>query len=250
LDISTLLAIDSYQRVASFQAEDLIRTNSSKLAVPLKQMSQDGPIWNIEWSPDYQYFVTGNEHDPANPNAISQACVWRAGDGEKVYCIEHQDDVNDAVFTRDGKYLITASADKTVRFWDASTGKPDDSKTLTFEGVVNDLDVSDSILAIARDDGFLTVYYFNKPDLKPVSYQMASGVYEVKFSPDNNILAITLTNGDVKLWQTQRDFFYNGPKHSKSSYVVVAFSPDSNWLASGGGDSMARLTRRDGTVQY
>src|SRR6266487_962095 len=250
LDTSTLLAIYSYQRVASFQAEDLIRTNSSRLAIPLKQMSQDGPIWNIEWSPDYEYFVTGNQHEVTNLDALNQACVWRASDGEKMYCVGHQDNVNDAIFTRDDKYLVTASADKTVRFWDAVTGKPNDSKTLTFDGVVSDLDVSDSILAIARDDGFLTVYYFNKPDLKPVSYEMASGVYEVKFSPDNNILAIALTNGDVKLWQTQRDFFYNGPKHPKSSYVVVAFSPDSNWLVSGGGDSMARLTRRGGTVQY
>ena len=250
LDTSTLLAIDSYQRVPSFRAEDLIRTNSSRLAIPLKQMSQDGPIWNIEWSPDYQYFVTGNQHDSANPGALTQACVWRAKDGEKLYCVQHDDDVNDALFTRDGKYLVTASADKTVRFWDASTGKLDENKTLSFDGVVNDLDVSDSILAIARDDGFLTVDYLDKPDLKPVSYQMASAVYEVKFSPDNNILATTLTNGDVKLWQAQRIFFYNGPKHPKSSYVVVAFSPDSNWLVSGGGDSMARLTRRDGTVQY
>jgi WD40 repeat protein len=72
----------------------------------------------------------------------------------------------------------------------------------------------------------------------------------VKFSPDGNILAIGLTDGSVKLWQSQRNFFYNGPKHGNSSYVIAMFSPDSNWLASGAGDSLARLTRRDGTVQY
>ncbi len=250
LDTSTLLAIDSYQRVPSFQAEDLIRTNSSRLAIPLKQMSQDGSIWNIEWTPDYKYFVTGNHSDPANPDALNEACVWRAEDGEKRYCVQHDDDVNDAIFTQDGKYLITASADKTVRFWDAATGTPDASKTLTFDKAVNDLDISASILAIGRDDGFLTLYYLDKPDLKPFSYEMASGVYEVKFSPDGNILAIGLTNGNIKLWQSQRNFFYNGAKHSGSSYVIVMFSPDSLWMASGGGDSIARLTRRDGTVQY
>lgn len=250
LDTSTLLAIDSYQRLTSFQAEDLIRTNSSKLAIPLKQMSQDGPIWNIEWTPDYQFFVTGNNHDSSDLSAISEACVWGASDGEKSYCVRHENDVNDALFTPDGKYLVTASADNTVRFWDATNGNADESKTLRFSGTVNDLDVSDSILAIGRDDGFLTLYYLNKPDIKPVSYEMTSGIYEVKFSPDNNILAIGLTNGDVKLWQTQRNFFYNGPRHPKSSYVIVTFSPDSNFIVSGSGDSLARLTRRDGTLQY
>jgi WD40 repeat protein len=250
LDTSTLLAIDSYQRLPSFQAEDLIRTNSSKMALPLKQMSQDGPIWNIEWNPDTTAFVTANQRDPGNSASTSKACVWSANDGKNIFCVQHQDDVNDALFTPDGKYLVTASADKTVRFWDAVTGKPDESKTLTFDGAVNDLDVSDFVLAIAREDGFLTLYYLNKPDLKPVSRDMGAGVYEVKFSNDHNLLAIGLNNGEVKLWQARQDFFYNGAKHPNSSYVVVAFSPDSNWLVSGGGDSMSRLTRRDGTVQY
>src|SRR6266498_261099 len=248
LDTSTLLAIDSYRRHESFQAEDLIRSNSTQLAIPVKQMSQDGLNWNIEWTPDYKYFVTGNKQGLADQNAVSEACVWRASDGEKLYCVQHENDVNDAIFTRDGKYLITASADRSVRFWNAQTGEL--VKSLHFGGAVLDIDVSDSILAIGREDNFLTLYDLNSPDLKPVDYEEDSGVYVVKFSPNGALLAIGLTNGNVKFWQANNNFFYNGPKHPKSNYVVLAFSPDSNWLVSGGGDSIARLTKRDGTVQY
>ena len=248
LDTSTLLAIDSYQRNPSFLAENIIRINSSLLPIPVAQMSQDGAIWNIEWSPDYNFFVTGNNHDPANEEAVNQACVWNGANGEKLYCVQHENDVNDALFSRDGKFLITASADQSVKFWDAANGNLVES--LEFGGAVLDLDVSESVLAIGREDNFLTLYYFNKPELKPYDYEQVDGVKTVKFSPNGFFLAFGLQNGDIRFWQARDNFFYNGPKHPKSSYIVLAFSPDNNWLVSGGGDSFARLTKRDGTIQY
>jgi len=259
LEMSTLLAIDSWQRNASFQAEDLIRTNNSLLPIPIAQMSQDGQIFNIEWSPDYEYFVTGNKSDDADKGAKNYACVWQADNGEKVKCVEHDDDVTDALFSPDGKYLITASTDKTVRFWDANTWEENAEKRLTFGGAVLDLDASQAVLAIGRDDNFLTLYYFNKPDIKPIHreiiYRVAgvkqqAGVNSVKFSPDGKFLAFGTTRGEVTFWQATNNFFYNGPKHQGSNYVVLAFSPDSNWLVTGGGDSLSRFTKRDGTEQY
>jgi WD40 repeat protein len=246
LDTSTLLAIDSYLRNPSFRAENLIRINVSLLPVPVAQMSQAGAIWNIEWTPDYEFFVTGNNTDSAN--AANEACVYREKEGEKMYCVLHDEDVNDAVFTKDGKYLITASADRTVRFWDAMDGTF--VKQLSFEGEVLDLDVSESVLAIAREDNHLTLYYLDKPDLKPLDREQFAGVQSVKFSPNGVFLAFGLQNGNVRFWQANDNFFYEGPKHQRSSFVVLAFSPDNNWLVSGGGDSIARLTKRDGTFRH
>jgi WD40 repeat protein len=250
LHTSTLLAIDSYLRQRSFQAENLIRINSSLLPMPVEQMEQDGAIWNIEWSPDFEYFVTGNNTYVVSPDVVNEACVWRESDGEKMYCVTHADDVNDAIFSRDGQYLITASADKTVRFWEAASGAPLEDLTLEFEGSVLDLDVSESVLAIAREDNFLTLYYLNKPDLRPIEREQVAGVRTVKFSPSGVFLAFGLQNGNVRFWQANDNFFYEGPKHPRSSFVVLAFSPDNNWLVSGGGDSVARLTKRDGSFQH
>lgn len=248
LDTSTLLAIDSYQRNPSFLAENIIRINSSLLPIPVAQMSQGGAIWNIEWTPDHEYFVTGNGHDPADENVVNEACVWNGTSGKKLYCVQHENDVNDAIFSKDGKFLITASADQTVKFWGAANGEL--LNTLEFGGPILDLDVSDSVLAIGREDNFLTLFYFDKPDLKPFDYEQVDGVKTVRFSPNGFLLAFGLQNGDVRFWQSRDNFFYNGPKHPKSSYTVLAFSPDNNWLVSGGGDSFARLTKRDGTTKY
>ena len=247
LDESMLLAIKSYQANASFQAENLIRTNSSRLAIPIAQMSQDGAIWNIEWSPDYEYFVTGNNLDSSISDPVSEACVYNAVDGNIVYCVTHKDGINDAIFSMDGKYLITASADRTVKFWDASNGDPVFVEGLEFNGSALDLDVSESVLAIGREDNFLTLYYFDQPDLKPVHVEQSDGVKAVEFSPSGDFLAFGMQNGQIRFWQVRNNFFFNGAKHPRSSYVVLAWSPDSLWLVSGGGDSTARLTKSDGT---
>jgi WD40 repeat protein len=248
LDTSTLLGIESYHMLETFQAENLIRRNTSIMAIPINQMRQDGPIWNINWSPDYEYFVTGNGRDPSEAGAVNQACVYRQSDGETQYCVAHDDDINDALFTKDGEFLITASADGTVKFWDAQGGDLVDE--FVFAGVVFDLDVSESMLAIAREDNHLTFYDLNRPDLEPVDIPQADGVRTVKFSPNGEYLAFGLQNGQVRLWQARSSGFYNGPLHPKSSYIVLAWSPDNLWLVSGGGDSTARLTKRDGSLQY
>ena len=250
LDESTLLAIESYNLNPTFQAENLIRINTSRSAIPINQLKQDGAIWNIEWTPDFTYFVTGNNTDPSDTLAENKACVYRAIDGEELHCVVHDENVNDAVFTKDGTLLITASADQTVKFWGAYNGEL--VNELEFDGAVLDLDVSEKVVAIAREDNFLSLYYLNKPDLNPnpINVEQDDGVRSLKFSPNGNTLAFGLQNGRVRFWNADNNFFYNGPTHELSSYVILAWSPDDLWLASGGGDSLAMLTKRDGTLRY
>lgn len=248
LNASTLLAMESYTINATDDAESLIRSNASLMAVPVKQMKQDGAIWNIEWSPDYAYFVTGNNQSSAIENAKAEACVYHADDGREVFCVEHAGDINDAIFSKDGKYLITASADKTVKFWDAVNGSL--INELSFGGAVLDIDATGSIIAIGREDNFLTLYYPDTGGVKAIDKEQAEGVRTVKFSPNGDFLAFGLQNGQVRFWQRRSNGFYNGPRHERSSYVVLAWSPDSNWVVSGGGDSLAKLTKRDGTFKY
>jgi WD40 repeat protein len=249
LDTSILLALDSYQRNKSFLAEDLIRADASLMPMPVAQMKQDGTISNIEWSPDYKYFVTGNKSDPSNKEAVNEACVWTASDGTKVYCIQHGDDINDALFSPDGKYLITGSADKTLRISNAADGSL--VKKFNFEDAILDLDVYQNYLAVARDEKTLTVidlaHLDNAATVK--NFDRNIGASTVKFSPNGQYLAFGTKSGKVLIWRVGPNsrLIYDGPTHPNSNYAVLAFSSDSSWLLTGGGDSYARLTKTDGT---
>ena len=249
LDISILLALDSYQRKPSFLAEDLIRADASLIPLPVAQMKQDGPVYHIKWSPDYKYFVTGNKSDPSDKSALNEACVWLADKGEKVHCVLHDDDVNDALFSPDGQYLITGSADKTLRIF--HVGDWALVKQYNFEDAILDLDVSQNYLAVASEEKTLTI--IDMANLESPSavrnFDQRVGATTVKFSPDGRFLAYGTKAGKVMFWRVgpNSKLFYDGPTHPNSNYIVLAFSNSGSLLASGGGDSFSRLTKTDGS---
>ena len=70
----------------------------------------------------------------------------------KVVVLNHNDSVNNVVFSPDGKYVATASNDNTSRVWDAATGKQ--IFVLNHDGSVNNVVFSPDgkYVATASDD--------------------------------------------------------------------------------------------------
>ncbi|HEU4794648.1 MAG TPA: WD40 repeat domain-containing protein [Pyrinomonadaceae bacterium] len=58
--------------------------------------------------------------------------VWNAKTGEKLFTLSgHKFDVNGLVFTRDNRFLLTGSVDRTIKFWDMRTGE--ETRTITLK---------------------------------------------------------------------------------------------------------------------
>jgi WD40 repeat protein/serine/threonine protein kinase len=193
-----------------------------------------GQILSVAATQDGKRVVTAN----------TRLCFWdpdtlrprptEAGHTKAIYRI---------AFDRDGKRLVSASADHTARTWDAATGTP----LVEFRGHTKDVlgavfSPDGKYVATASHDG--TVRLWDAATGKEVRiFKGHSGeVIRVAFAPDGERLATAGANNEVKVWsvatgKTLHTRMTLGP----SLVEVVAYSPDGRLLAAAGEGGAVRL---------
>jgi WD40 repeat protein len=136
-----------------------------------------------------------------------------------------------AEFSRDGHWLVTASADNTARVWDATTGTPA-AQTLEHATLVRSASFSPDSerVATGSDDGIVRVWETRtgKPLTPPMAHNNA--IWSVVFSPDGQRLVIACGEQSATVWSArsgQRELVL---LHSGGMYNAE-FSPDGRFLA-------------------
>lgn len=93
-------------------------------------MQHEGKIYGAAFSPDGKWVLTACggyskwiDDDNVLRAGENTAQLWEAATGKRTgHFMQHQGDVYSAVFSSDGKYILTASSDSTARLWEAETG--------------------------------------------------------------------------------------------------------------------------------
>ncbi|MAS34133.1 MAG: hypothetical protein CL610_09005 [Anaerolineaceae bacterium] len=238
VDLSLLLALESFNTADTFQARNSLLTllqNVPRLNTILSgptdwirdvaysphgdqiaSASRDGSIhiWDTLTKQEAYPPLTGHRawvntvsFHPDSPYLVSGAedgslILWKMGQDsiESQPLTGHSDTVWSAVFSPDGDFIASAGAGGILRLWDAETGEP----VATTQ---------------AHDDT----------------------IYTIAYTPDGTILATGSADNSIRLWDSQTLDPLGSLEGHTNWIFSLAFSSDGRWLASGSADNAIRV---------
>jgi WD40 repeat protein/tRNA A-37 threonylcarbamoyl transferase component Bud32 len=146
-------------------------------------------------------------------------------------------------FSPDGQRLATASDDKSVKIWDATTGRelitlPDTGEV--FCAAFCPLDGRS--LAVGDRIGSVTIWDTTARRVVRTLKRHTGTVYALAFSPDGRLVASASEDKSVKVWDaTTGDLLHDLSEQHVGRVITVAFSPDGQRLASGSFDTTVKV---------
>lgn len=236
--LATLLAYGNYAGVV-FRRRHNNPSDFGELSpdgMRIVTLSQNGrDPYDVWIGPDGTRIVTQSQNF---------AQVWDARNGQPLIgSFKHEGVVNSAHFSPDGKRIVTASQDGTVRVWDAQSGKPitDSLKHIGFVASARFSPDGRSIVADYANwdriwDAQSGKLLIEPPDMDP----HGSGDWMAKFSPDGRRIVVASQNS-AQVWDLRRAKPLTNLMKHRDTVNQALFSPDGKRILTASDDGTARV---------
>ena len=206
------------------------------------------PVSDVAFSPDGSRVATASDDGTAR--------IWSVAKGGGPVArplTRHTGPTTAVAFSPDGTLVATASEDRTARLWDAASGRH-----LTVlkghSGAVRDIKFSPDGTLVATASGDCTARLWDTATgrLRDTLPGHSGQVNAVAFAPDGRLLATASEDTTARIWdltegRQRAAFFRWAPpvrstlSHGLEVVTAIAFSPDGSLIATGLGDSTARI---------
>ena len=156
--------------------------------------------------------------------------------------MRHDGWVYSAQFSPDGRLVVTASADKTARVWDAATGRPV-SLPMKHDDAVNSARFSPDGRLVVTASSDKTARVWDAGSGKPISQPMKhdGGVISAQFSPDGRLVVTASWDKTARVWDASNGRPVSLPMKHDDGVLSARFSPDGRLVVTASDDYTARV---------
>ena len=185
------------------------------------------------------YALPKNLKNPDRPYVTEAEAMLRKCDislddyTEKNTCkikLLHSSSVNSATFSPDGKYIVTASRDKTACIWDAVTGRIANSP------LIHEFPVTSAVFSpcgkyvvTVSEDYLVRVWNISNAKQIVTPLKHDKSVVDAFFSYDGKKI-ITVTHDKVNVWDIATGKYLSGIKDNAGFFNAATFSPCGKYI--------------------
>lgn len=207
-------------------------TNTYQLEKELEV--REFPAHTVSYSNNGRYIASGCSCD---------VILWDAQNGQMIFqFVGHRDYVEDVSFNKDDKYIISASADRTIKKWNIAEQKEEKTITST-SGYVMSVSCSPNgkLIAAGYEDGSIKIWDFSTYKLVNTLIGHDRLVRSVSFSNDGKYIVSASDDRTIRIWKTDDGIEIKKLEGHTDRITSAKFNIGGNLIVSASQDRSIRL---------